>query len=88
MGSQLGKTYSGLLHKVRLWVATAEFGAIATMSRSPFKPYLLDSVGSSKQQNTLLYAITAANTEVTQVGQDMGAYNASDKRPAQYRVWS
>ena len=44
-------------------------------------------MGSSKQQNTSLYTITAANTEVIRVGQGVGAYNASDKCPVRYRVW-
>ena len=57
MSSQLRKIYSGLLQKVRLWVA---IGVIATMYRRDRQPmnveaYLLDAMGpvSSKLHYSL-----------------------------------
>ena len=35
MGSLLGKIYFGMLHEIQLWVAIAEIGRDAIMSRWP-----------------------------------------------------
>ena len=73
MGSLLGKIYSGLLHEVQLWVAIAEIGMDAIMSRWPIiflKPWV--SVSSKVLQSTIA-------AEVTRVA--IGAYTASNKCP-------
>ena len=65
MSSLLGKTYSGLLHEVRLWVAIAEIGTDAMMhdfqmaGLSTLKP----KAGSCK----VLQSTVVADREVTRV---------------------
>ena len=53
MSSLLGKIYSGLLHKVRLWVAITEIGTDGIMSGWPI--YKLKAMGCKVATSTLAY---------------------------------